>query len=77
MERGYDSLNSSDSEYYGEQHYGQRGLAYPDDSDEEYDSDDEMEYRGQGSMNEQIEKDLEAGVYSAGSGYNAADYPDA
>ena len=77
VERGYDSMNSSDSEYNGERYYDQLRME-PDagDSDSEYESDDGLEYRGQGSLNDEIEKALEEGEYDVENAYNAADWPD-
>ena len=47
VERGYDSKNSSDSEYNGERDYEKLRMQPQDgDSGSEYDSDDEREYRG-------------------------------
>ena len=77
LERGYDSLNSSDSEYNGEHYYDQLRMG-PDgsDSDSEYEGDDGLEYRGQGSLNDLIEREMEDEVYDAANAYIAADYPD-
>ena len=57
LERGYDALNSSDSEYDGQHYHDQSGLGAPpesSDGDSEYEGYDELEYGGQGSLNDEI-----------------------
>ena len=77
VERGYESMNSSDSEYNGERDYEQLRMQPQDgDSGSEYDSDDEREYRGQCSFHDEIEKGVEEGEYDVENAHNAADWPD-
>ena len=65
LERGYESLNSSDSEYDGQHYHDQSGFGAPPDASDcgsEYEGYDDLEYGGQGSLNDEIVKNLEEGV---------------
>ena len=81
IDRGYESMDSDDSQYYGERDYEK--LRWPQDdsdTDEEYDSDAEWEYNLQGDLNDEIEKDREKGEYEVGdpaNAYCAVDWLDA
>ena len=59
LERGYHSLNSSDSEYDGAEQYGHGmfGENGNDSSSKEYDTDEDMARIGSGMFNENASSD--------------------